>query len=100
MNERVGGSNVYYLSVGPAPGIAPEGVPEPGVPRRLRHAWWRLRLALTEIRAILLRPRRRPPAPEVTAFLALDPPAAWRSRARPATVIDFAAARARLRASD
>lgn len=100
MNDRVGGSNVYYLSAGAAPLAVPRSEPQPGFGRRLRHAWWRFRLALTEIRAILFRPRRRLTASDYAALLDPDDSPAPRVRprpARPAAVIDFAAARARRR---
>ena len=64
----------------------------PSFPVRFRNAWWRLRLALVEVRALL---RSRPhdseegwesPVPTTPA-----------ATARPAPVIDFEAARRRLR---
>ncbi len=94
-------TNVYYL---PAP--AAETVTAPAeepvrLVRRLRNAWWRLRLAVTEIRAILRQPRPRYTLDDYAAILELEDEGRVRARARrggrPAQVIDFEAARARLR---
>lgn len=96
MNDRQADSNVYYL---PAPAGA---VPVPAAPptrfvRRLRHAWWRLRLALAEIRAILRRPR--PPARlgPLEPDGPVEPAVARRRPVGPARVIDFEVARLRRR---
>jgi hypothetical protein len=89
-------SNVYYLPL--AADVVPEPKPQRGtLPRRLRHAWWRLRVAVAEIRAIL-RPRHRSAVDESLGWL--DVPRGTveaRSRQRPARVIDLETARVRLR---
>lgn len=90
-------SNVYYL---PVPVATDEPVPAPSRIGRLGRTWWRLRFALAGIRLALK------PAP-VSLFSEDDAAAMFEGRAelierrprqaRPARVIDFAAARARLR---
>jgi hypothetical protein len=101
MMNRPTGSNVYYL-----PSLADDSEVRPAerkprFTKRLRHAWWRLRLAFSEVAAILWRPRRRfatddyaaPPETHV-------PPIGRPGRpAGPARVIDFASARLRLRST-
>lgn len=82
--------NVYYLPSRAAtePTIEAEW---PSFPMRLRNAWWRFRLALEEVRALLRsRPRYTGDPFELPA---LDTPA----RTRSARVLDFEAARRRLR---
>lgn len=79
--------NVYYL---PARALSAVEPPEwPDLPTRVRHAWWRFRLALAEVRALL----RSRPRPADSRFWEDASPGA----ARPAQVIDFQAARRRLR---
>jgi hypothetical protein len=80
-------SNVYYL---PARAFVAEPDPWPDLPTRLQHAWWRFRLALAEVRA-LLRSRPRPAGPLPAGEDAPTRPV------RPAEVIDFQDARRRLR---
>lgn len=94
MNGMLVDSNVYYLPVAsPAEMVAEPGWPTFGT--RLRNAWWRLRLAVAEVRGILRRPRQ--PGPEAyVGFAALEVMRVPR-RSRPARVIDFEAARQRLR---
>lgn len=83
--------NVYYLSSRSSTAATPSDLDWPSLPIRLRNAWWRLRLALMEMRA-LLRSRPRYSA-DLHEF---DVPAAS-VPARPARIIDFEAARRRLR---
>lgn len=90
-------SNVYYLPVGAA---AEAPAPEPvRLARRLRNAWWRLRLAVAEIRAILRQPEQRLTLDDYVALLEREDEGRRRPRrqSRPARVIDFEAARLRLR---
>jgi hypothetical protein len=89
-------TNVYYL---PAPADA--GASEPraertGLWRRCRSAWWRLRVAFAEVRAIM-RPRPRPASFDYVGLLEAVGEPIRRERRRPAPVIDFASARLRLR---
>ncbi len=94
MNGMLVDSNVYYLPVASTPEVFTE--PEwPGVATRLRNAWWRLRLALAEMRGILRRPRRLG-SRDYAAFAGLDTVRPTRRR-RPARIIDFESARRRLR---
>ena len=90
-------SNVYYL---PAPAPVAEPTPAPTRWTSVSRTWWRLRFALAGIRLALK------PAP--TALFAEDETLAmldgWAEmverrprQTRPARVIDFDAARARLR---
>jgi hypothetical protein len=83
--------NVYYLPSRSSTAPPPLESNWPSFRVRLRNAWWRVLLAVVEVRALL---RRRPrysedsfefPAPVVPALT------------RPAQVIDFDAARRRLR---
>jgi hypothetical protein len=92
-------SNVYYLP------LPPETEPEilepewPSFTSRLRNAWWRLRLALAEVRGILGARRRRIRHEQYAALFG-EAEAAAPSRPRrssPARVIDFESARVRLR---
>jgi hypothetical protein len=99
MNDRMTDSNVYYL---PAPAPVEARAPEPvRLLRRLRNAWWRLRLAFAEIRTILRQPQQRLTLDDYVALLDLEEEDRARTRrrrpARPARVIDFEAARLRLR---
>lgn len=94
-------ASVYYLPT-PATEAFTAPVEEPvRLVRRLRNAWWRLRLAVIEIRAILRQPRQRYTLDDYAAILELEDEGRVRARARrgnrPAQVIDFEAARARLR---
>jgi hypothetical protein len=83
--------NVYYLPSRPTTALTPIEPEWPSFGTRLRNAWWRIRLSLVEVRALL---RRRP---RFTAELSdFSVPAAPRP-SRPAQVIDFEDARHRLR---
>lgn len=87
--------NVYYLPTR----IPTEPVPTtsewPSLPVRLRNAWWRLRLAIVEMRGILRsQPRYTTPAISYDFFSAATPPP---RPSGPARVIDFEQARQRLR---
>ncbi|HSE92152.1 MAG TPA: hypothetical protein VLF19_02515 [Methylomirabilota bacterium] len=94
MNGMLVDSNVYYLPVAPvAEAIAEREWPTMGT--RLRNAWWRLRLALAEVRGILRRPRRFQPDAHAE-FAELEVVRVSR-RSRPARIIDLDSARRRLR---
>jgi len=87
-------SNVYYL---PALTQAPERVGKPVRITGMRRVWWRVRFALAGIRLAL---RPAPTALFAEAPVELDGRAELIERRRPsqpARVIDFGAARARLR---
>ncbi len=89
--------NVYYLPTRPP--TAPEPIISewPNLPTRLRNAWWRVRLAMVEIRGILRpRPRYVAGALEYEPILDEPPFVPARRPSRPASVIDFEAARRRL----
>jgi hypothetical protein len=101
MNGILIESNVYYLPtlVEPDP-VELAAQPEwPSFAVRVRNAWWRLRLAVAEVRGILRRPRRRAFGDDVVLLdEATDPAPRQRLRpAGPARIIDFDAARLRLR---
>ncbi len=90
-------SNVYYL---PAPEPGPEPMPAPSRWSTVGRTWWRLRFAAAGIRLAL----RSAPAPLFTedeTLAMLDGRAEMTDRrprqTQPARVIDFDAARARLR---
>jgi len=87
---------VFYL---PAPSV-PEPVPTPSRWARLTRAWWRVRFALAGIR-LAFRPAPAPLFAEDEALAILERQAELVERrprlAQPARVIDFDAARARLR---
>jgi len=94
MNGMLVDANVYYLPVASTAEMLAE--PEwPTLKTRLRNAWWRLRLALAEVRGILRRPRRLG-SEDYAAFADMDVVRVTR-RSRPARVIDFESARRRLR---
>lgn len=102
MTDRFSTSNVYYLPASVEDvdlRAAADLTPRFG--KRLRHAWWRLRLALAEIRTILWRPRRRFTADDYGALLEVETQPIERPvrPAVPARVIDFETARVRLRPS-
>jgi hypothetical protein len=90
-------SNVYYL---PAPMAAAEPAPLPSRLARVSRTWWRLRFALAGIR-LALRPAPTPLFAEDDMFAALQGDAELIERRPrpmgPGRVIDFDAARARLR---
>lgn len=91
-------SNVYYL---PQPVPAEPELIEPEWPSfwcRLRNAWWRLRLALAEVRAVLRHPRHRFAREYGALFEESDVIVPRRpAPTRPARIIDFDLARRRLR---
>jgi hypothetical protein len=90
--------NVYYLPSRASAEMVAVGSEWPSLGTRLRNAWWRFRLALAEIRGILRRPRYRLGAEDYAGLLDSAEPVVRRARpARPARVIDLAAARLRLR---
>jgi len=87
--------SVYYLPTRTPTAPEPLATEWPTLPVRLRNAWWRLRLAIVEMRGILRsRPRYTMPANQYDLF-AETPPAP--RPARPARVIDLEQARQRLR---
>jgi hypothetical protein len=93
-------SNVYYM----APVIAPEPLGAPSdwarFVQRTRRAWARLRITLVEIRAAIRRPGRNVFSDDSTLFLDRSADLVDRRRPRPtepACVLDFTAARLRLR---
>jgi len=90
-------SNVYYL---PAPAPVAESTPAPSHLANLSRTWWRLRFALAGLR-LALRPAPTPLFAEDETFARLEGRAEIVERSprqtRPARVIDFDAARARLR---
>ena len=98
-------AKVYYL-----PAAEPVEAPPPlsrwaRLHRRLVHGWWRTRLSLADIRIGLLRPRSGRRDDDYTALfrsVVEDGPAELIERRRPkrshsATILDFEAARLRLR---
>ena len=96
---------IYYLPV-PEPAEAPSPLSRwAGLHRRLVHGWWRTRLSLADIRIGLWRPRRgRRDDAYATLLRSVveDGPAELIERrrpkpSRPATILDFEAARLRLR---
>lgn len=87
-------SNVFYLPAVPVP----EALPAPPRWARLSRTWWRLRFAVAGIR-LAFKPA---PAPlfaedETLAMLQAEMLERRPRQTRPAHVIDFDAARARLR---
>jgi len=94
-------SNVYYMSA-PVKAAAPMRGPKgwPLLTLRMRRAWARVRLTCMEIRAAIVRPGRGLFAEEGGLFLDRSAEIVERHRARPlrpAQVLDFTAARTRLR---
>jgi hypothetical protein len=93
-------SNIYYLPV-----LAPVATPGPTsrwarLDGRLRQGWWRVRFTLNGIRAAFRMPHAKADDDELAAFLSGCAELASRRRrpvAVPAMVIDFTAARRRLR---
>ncbi|HEV8474696.1 MAG TPA: hypothetical protein VGR82_18100 [Methylomirabilota bacterium] len=93
-------SNVYYLPAS-APAFEPRRAPTRWILARAhaRRAWWRLRFAMAGIR-LALRPSRTPLFAEDEALPLLEGRAELIERprsTRSARVIDFGAARTRLR---
>lgn len=90
--------NVYYLPTRTSSEQEPMISQWPSFPTRLRNAWWRVRLAMVEVRGILRsRPRYMGGLVAYEALGEEEFPAPPRRPARPATVIEFDAARRRLR---
>jgi len=104
MSHRLSDSNVYFLP-SPTPAAPAATAVEPvRLLRRLRNAWWRLRLALSEIRTILRRPSPRLTLDDYVGLLEFGEeqqrPRRRRPRAsRPGRLLDFETARLRLRPS-
>ena len=102
MSYRLSDSNVYYLP-SPTPPAPPTAAVEPvRFLGRLRNAWWRLRLALSEIRTILQKPRQRFTLDDYVVLLDFEEEQQRPRRRRPrpgqrGRVIDFEIARLRLR---
>ena len=101
MSHRLSDSNVYYFPV-PTPETPPTAAVEPvRLLLRLRNAWWRLRLALSEIRTLLRRPTRRFTLDDYVGLLEFEEtqqrPNRRRRSNRPGRLIDFETARLRLR---
>ena len=99
MNTPSMETNVYYL---PTPAV--EALSEPRADRaslwrRCRSAWWRLRVAAAEVRAIM-RPRLRSSSFDYVGLLEAVNEPVRPQRRRPAPVIDFVSARLRLRPAD
>ena len=101
MSNRLSDSNVYYFpSTTPAVPV-PTAVEPVRFIRRLRNAWWRLRLALSEIRTILRRPTQRLTLDDYVGLLEFEDeqqrPRRRRRNGQPGRLIDFETARLRLR---
>ena len=98
-------AKVYYLPAAEPVEAAPPVSRWTVLHRRVLRGWWRTRLSLADIRVGLWRPRRRPRGDDYTALLRSvveDSPAELIERrrpkpSRPATILDFDAARLRLR---
>jgi hypothetical protein len=92
-------SNVYYLARPAAVESAPPAPIRPGHVARLRRAWWRFRFVTAELWYTLRRGGRHLFEDEGTFVLAESAEVVERPRrTTPARVLDFEAARARLRA--
>ena len=94
-------SNVYYMSA-PTKAAEPMRGPEGWalLTLRARRAWARVRVTMIEIRSAIFRPGRGLFADEGTLFLDRSAEMVERHRPRPtkpAQVLDFTAARVRLR---
>jgi hypothetical protein len=98
-------AKVYYLPVAEPVEAPPSLSRWVRLHRRVVHGWWRTRLSLADIRIGLLRPGRRRRDDDYAALLrgvVEDGPAELIERRRPkpscpATILDFEAARLRLR---
>jgi hypothetical protein len=87
--------SVYYLPTRTLTDPVPSTSEWPSLPERLRNAWWRLRLAIVEMRGILRsQPRYTGPSTQYDLFSDTPPPP---RPSRPARVLDFEEARQRLR---
>ncbi|MGH7325555.1 MAG: hypothetical protein ACREJ9_13060 [Candidatus Rokuibacteriota bacterium] len=90
--------NVYYLPTRIPSGPEPIVSEWPSFPTRLRNAWWRVRLAMVEVRGILRsRPRYMGGVLAYEPLAEDEPLVPTRRPSRPATVIELEAARRRLR---
>jgi hypothetical protein len=100
-------AKVYYLPAAEPVAAPPRPSLRARLHRRLLYGWWRTRLSLADIRIGLRRPQRRRHGDDYAALLqsvVADTPAELierrrPKRARPATILDFEAARLRLRPS-
>lgn len=98
-------AKVYYLPAAEPVAAPPKSSLRARLYRRLSHGWWRTRLSLADIRIGLWRPRRRVRGDDYPALLQgvvengqAELIERRRPRfSRPATVLDFEAARLRLR---
>jgi len=101
MNNRLSDSNVYYFPSTTPAAPAPTAVEPVSFARRLRNAWWRLRLALSEIRTILRRPTQRLTLDDYVGLLEFEDeqqrPRRRRRNGQPGRLIDFETAKLRLR---
>ncbi|MGH7308549.1 MAG: hypothetical protein ACREK6_07630 [Candidatus Rokuibacteriota bacterium] len=87
--------SVYYLPKRSLTDPVPSTSEWPSLPERLRNAWWRLRLAIVEMRGILRsQPRHCGATTQYDLFSDELPPA---RPSRPARILDFVEARQRLR---
>lgn len=96
MNGRPIDSNVYYLPFPVSEELGPR-VERSSTWRRWRNAWWRLRVAVAEIRAILRSRPRSAPADQAILWDAHRAVARVRHPHHSARIIDFESARLRLR---
>jgi hypothetical protein len=96
MNTPSMETNVYYLPAPAGAAFSEPRVERASLWRRCRSAWWRLRVAAAEVRAIM-RPRLRSPSLDYVGLLEAVGEPVRPQRRRPAPVIDFASARLRLR---
>jgi hypothetical protein len=89
--------SVYYLPTR-TPEIPEPLAPEwPSLPIRLRNAWWRVRLAVVEVRGLLRgQPRCDMGGVAYEPLFDDEEPLPAPRPARPARIIDFEAARRRL----
>jgi hypothetical protein len=101
MSNRLSDSNVYYFPSTTPVVPVPTAVEPVRFMRRLRNAWWRLRLALSEIRTILRRPTQRLTLDDYVGLLEFEDeqqrPRRRRRNGQPGRLIDFETARLRLR---
>jgi hypothetical protein len=95
---------VYYLPAAEPVEAAPPVWRGASLRRRLRRGWWRVRLSLADFRVSVwgLRRRRRDDYTALLRGVVEDSPAELidrrrRKPSRPATILDFQAARFRLR---
>jgi len=97
MSTPMTSSNVYYLPIRrEAPEVASRRPARPSAWGRLQRAWWRARFAGAEIWSIVRRSSRHLFADDTLALERLETERV-RPRLGPARIIDFDAARRRLR---